>query len=162
MHRGASPPEPTSRPSGTAPQALIILSLALQALATTRLLCPPRSIAALQPLRVACAPCLWPFTDYPMYSEPHYPGDTLAWIEARWELSGRILETPLLYEVKKTSPEEPWSLAFEREEMRVRSELERNPATHRSAALVLERNRVVLTERGLIPARDDDGVETPR
>jgi hypothetical protein len=157
MEHRASGPGPASKLSRIAPQALILLTLALQTVAATRLLCPPRSIAALQPLRVACAPCLWPFTDYPMFSEPHYPGESLAWIEARFEISGRTLGAPLLYEVKKTSPDEPWSLAFEREEMRVRSELQRELASHRSADLVFERKHVVLTEGGFVPVRDDEG-----
>lgn len=55
----------------------ILACLGLQAIAGLRILCPPRSLfPSLSWLRV-CAPTLWPFLDYAMYSAPHYAGDAI-------------------------------------------------------------------------------------
>jgi hypothetical protein len=52
---------------------LILLVFSLQAVASFA--CPSRGSRILAPLRVFCAPTLWPFVDYPMYSRAHYEGD---------------------------------------------------------------------------------------
>lgn len=155
-------PEPPPRPPRAAAQVLIVLSVSLQAIATTRLLCPPRSLPALAPLRIACPPLLWPFIDYPMFSEPHEPGDSLAWVEVKLEVPGRTPSSHGLYEVRRSRPDEPWESAFEREEDRLRAELGPHlVATRPSARLAFERHRRVLTERGLVPPAQDVGGPAP-
>jgi hypothetical protein len=135
--------------------ALIVISLALQGLATSRLLCAPSSIDWLAPLRVVCAPALWPFTDYPMFSEPHRRGDPLAWVEAVLDLPGRTRMSLGRFEVRLVRMEpgaEDWPTSFEREERRLRAQLQPVLASHpRSAVLAFERHRLVLTERGFVP-----------
>ena len=128
---------------------LIAISLALQGVATSRLLCPPSSLPALAPLRIACPPALWPFTDYPMFSEPHREGDSLAWIEARIETPEREPRIGL-YRVR-TGGSETWEAAFEREERRLAGVLEPVVSSSpRPSRLVLERHRLVLGERGWV------------
>lgn len=56
----------------------ILIILALQAVAGFRVFCPPKSFRNLSSLRILCPPLLWPFLDYPMYSSPHYAGDTIS------------------------------------------------------------------------------------
>ena len=56
---------------------LIFSLLALQVIASFRLLCLPDSIARFVPLVRICDPDLWPFLSYPMYSQPHYLGDRI-------------------------------------------------------------------------------------
>jgi hypothetical protein len=56
---------------------VILFFLLFQAAATFRVLCPPESLDALASLRVACAPKLWPFLDYPMYADSHQAGETI-------------------------------------------------------------------------------------
>jgi hypothetical protein len=130
--------------------ALLVLSLLLQGLATSRLLCPPSSIPSLAPLRIACPPRLWPFTDYPMFSEPHRKGDSLAWIEARIEMPDRTPRILGLYRVR-TADGESWESAFEREERRLVGVLEPEIASSpRSSRLALQRHRLVLSEGGLV------------
>ena len=51
--------------------------LAAQLFVISRVSCPPRTLRALQSLRVGCSPCFWPFLDYPMFSDPHYEGETV-------------------------------------------------------------------------------------
>ena len=68
----------TSRPaawSRRAASAAIAVLLGAQLLASSRLLCLPRSIAEPLVPRVACAPALWPFLDYAMFNEAHRPGE---------------------------------------------------------------------------------------
>ena len=149
---------PSKRPRDPAPGGgravagfLIVLSLSLQGLATSRLLCPPESLASLAPRRIACTPRLWPFTDYPMFSEPHRRGDSLAWIEAQLEIPGRPRHDLGLYEVRTGAADEDWDEAFEREERRLTEVL--RPvisAWPRSSVLAFERHRFVLTEHGLV------------
>ncbi|HEX2906309.1 MAG TPA: hypothetical protein VHO69_05570 [Phototrophicaceae bacterium] len=50
------------------------LVLVFQAAVTFRLLCPPARFGWPQ---LVCEPAGWPFVHYPMYSLPHYPGETL-------------------------------------------------------------------------------------
>ncbi|HXK61988.1 MAG TPA: hypothetical protein PLP42_19045 [Acidobacteriota bacterium] len=56
---------------------VIVFFLVLQSVATSRILCPPRNVTALAPLRVCCSPAMYPFLDYPMYMKAHYPGDQM-------------------------------------------------------------------------------------
>ena len=103
-------------------------------------------------MRVACPPRLWPFLDYPMYSTPHRRGDVLAWIDVRIQSLSGVVESRGLYEVRRATADEPLEIAEAREEARLRAvfraELELRPAGTR---LVLQRDRLVLTERGLVP-----------
>jgi hypothetical protein len=55
----------------------IVACLGLQALAGFRVLCPPRSLVPSLSWLHVCAPRLWPFLDYPMYSAPHRAGDVI-------------------------------------------------------------------------------------
>lgn len=57
---------------------IILLFLLLQAGMTFRVFCPPKPLKFLSFLRVGCAPTLWPFVDYPMYSIPHYKGEKIS------------------------------------------------------------------------------------
>jgi hypothetical protein len=57
--------------------SLIVLVIGLQAIAGFKLLCPPKALGFLAPLRIACPPTLWPFTDYPMYSRAWAAGSSL-------------------------------------------------------------------------------------
>lgn len=79
--------------------SLIILTfLTLQAVATFRILCPPPALfPSLSPLRILCAPALYPFLDYPLYAPPHYEGDT---IDQRlvFGVSEDLTEAPILPE----------------------------------------------------------------
>lgn len=159
-HRMCRASLPQSRHAAGRPlaSALILFSIAFQGLAASRLLCPPRSIEALQQLRLACPPRLWPFLDYPMYSEPHRPGEVLAWIDAHI-VSGRGARVCQgQYRVQLTTETEDWGNAYIREEGRLREHLARAVATIPGAAeLLLERRLAVLTDRGLVgvfgPAR---------
>lgn len=136
--------------SRTAGGFLLVLSLLLQGVATSRLLCPPNSLPSLAPLRIACPPLLWPFTDYPMFSEPHREGDSLAWIEARIEMPDRAPRILGLYRVR-TAESETWEAAFEREERRLVGVLDAEVSSSpRSSRLTFQRNRLVLGERGLV------------
>jgi len=56
---------------------IILLFLVLQAGMTFRVFCPPKPLGFLSFLRVGCAPKLWPFVDYPMYSIPRHQGDKI-------------------------------------------------------------------------------------
>jgi hypothetical protein len=47
-----------------------------QLLAISRVPCPPRDSGLPLP-RVACAPYLWPFLDYPMFAEAHREGEVV-------------------------------------------------------------------------------------
>ena len=148
-----SSPEATE-PSAPSPRAvvrgLILVSLALQFAASTRVFCPPRALTALAPLRIACPPRLWPFTDYPMFSEPHRPGDTLAWIGVTFEYPGGIKSSRGEFEIRRTAPGETWESAFEREESQLRAELGAQLSrTSQTARVSFERHLLVLTERGL-------------
>ena len=141
------------------PTLLIVVSLALQGLATTRLLCPPKSFTALAPLRIASPTSLWPFTEYPMFSGPHRRGDSLAWVEARVVDPDRASVSLGRYEVWLEPGDASWERAFEREERRLRSMF--RPASG-SAGVVFERRRLVLTSRGLVPPETDSRLEAPR
>jgi hypothetical protein len=55
----------------------ILTVLALQIVAGFRILCLPRSLFPWSPSKMLCAPKLWPFMDYLMYSIPHYQGDAI-------------------------------------------------------------------------------------
>jgi hypothetical protein len=55
----------------------VLAILLLQTVASFRILCPPESIRTLAPLRLLCAPSLWPFLDYPMYAEAHYAAERI-------------------------------------------------------------------------------------
>jgi len=148
-----SSPEPTE-PCAPSPRAvvkgLILVSLALQLVATTRVFCPPRALTALAPLRIACPPRLWPFTDYPMFSEPHRPGDTLAWIGVTFEYPGGSRSSRGEFEIRRTTPEETWEAAFGREESLLRAELGAELSrTSQTARVSFERHLLVLTEHGL-------------
>jgi len=55
--------------------ALILTCLGTQALVVARVFHPPRAFAHLSPLRRLPSPSLWPFVDYPMFSEAHAPGE---------------------------------------------------------------------------------------
>ncbi len=57
------------------PNAIIISFLLLQIAAGLKLTCPPKSLPALEPLRIACAPELWPFLEYNMYNGARQPGE---------------------------------------------------------------------------------------
>jgi len=130
--------------------ALLALSLLLQGVATSRFLCPPSSLPSLALLRIACPPRLWPFTDYPMFSEPHRKGESLAWIEARIEMPDRAPRILGLYRVR-TADGESWEAAFEREERRLVGVFEAEVlSSPRSASLAFQRHRLVLSERGLV------------
>jgi len=133
---------------------LIVISVGLQVLAITRLLCPPRSMGALSWLRVACTPRLWPFVDYPMFSDPHAPGDVLAWVDARSESVGGTLEVLGSHEVRRSSPAESWDAAYARQEERLRALL--GPTLQgRAHSLRFERRHLVLSADGLVaPACD--------
>jgi hypothetical protein len=50
--------------------------LALQIAATFKLTCPPKAFPALEPMRVACAPEMWPFLEYNMYNGARQAGET--------------------------------------------------------------------------------------
>jgi hypothetical protein len=129
---------------------LILVSLALQIVATTRVFCPPRALTALAPLRIACPPRLWPFTDYPMFSEPHRRGDTLAWIGVTFEYPGGTKSSRGEFEIRRTAPEETWASAFDREESLLRAELGAQlSGASPTARVSFERHLLVLTERGL-------------
>ena len=55
--------------------SLIILGfLTLQTVAAFRILCPPGTLLHLAPLRLLCSPSLYPFLDYPMYSDSFREG----------------------------------------------------------------------------------------
>ena len=150
MTASPEPPAPTRAPARAARTGLIVLSLTLQFVASTRIFCPPRGLSGLAPLRVACPPRLWPFTDYPMFSEPHRAGDTLAWIGVRFEYPSGFASPRGKFEVRRAAPEEPWASAFEREEARLRAELAPQLAGEdRSARIAFERILLVLTGRGL-------------
>ena len=68
---------------------VIMFFLLFQAIATFRVLCPPESLPALSFLRIACAPDLWPFLDYPMYAGPHQAGETIN----RFRVVGTLLDS---------------------------------------------------------------------
>jgi len=114
------------------------------------------ALESFAPIRIACPPALWPFTDYPMFSEPHRRGESLAWLEAKLETPGRARRSLGLYEVRMGSAGEDWGEAFEREERRLIAALQSViSSSPRSSGLVFERHRLVLTERGL--ASPDEG-----
>jgi hypothetical protein len=130
---------------------LIAISLCLQGVATSRFLCPPKSFTSLAPIRIACPPLLWPFTDYPMFSEPHRRGDSLAWIEAHLEVPARPRKSLGLYEVQVGAADEDWGVAFEREERRLITRLQSVlSSSPRSSRVAFERHRLVLSEHGLV------------
>jgi hypothetical protein len=52
----------------TAATCFLLATLGLQVIAGFKLLAPPERFTALQPLRVAVSPALWPFLDYDMYT----------------------------------------------------------------------------------------------
>jgi hypothetical protein len=133
--------------------ALIAVSLLLQVFATTRVLCPPRSLPALAPLRVACAPRLWPFIDYPMFSEPHARGEELAWVDARIVARDGTCASTTSHEVEPASGE-TWASAYERTEAALRSALEPGLA-ERELHVAFARHRLVLAAGGLEPQRGD-------
>lgn len=140
---------------------LIVASVGLQLLATTRMLCPPRAIPSLARLRIACAPRLWPFVDYPMFSAPHRRGSTLAWIDARIETpEGNVLSSTS-HEVQRGSEADPWDDAFERAEQLLRAEVEPGLSA-RGLHLWFERRRLVLTSEGLVPPPCGDCPEGER
>ena len=56
---------------------IIVIFLVLQAVAAFRILCLPKSLSFFSFLRISCPPALYPFLDYPMYSEPHREGDKI-------------------------------------------------------------------------------------
>lgn len=58
------------------PNLVIISFLALQVAAGFKLTCPPEVLPALEPLRIACAPELWPFLEYNMYNGAREAGET--------------------------------------------------------------------------------------
>lgn len=60
---------------------VILFFLVGQALITSRVLCPPRSLSSLNFLRQACSPAAYPFLDYPMFMDAHYPGEELPRVE---------------------------------------------------------------------------------
>jgi hypothetical protein len=60
-----------------AASVVILLCLALQSVAGFRMLCLPRELFPSLPSPRFCAPKLWPFLDYAMYSRPHYAGDSI-------------------------------------------------------------------------------------
>jgi hypothetical protein len=55
--------------------AVIGAFLVLQVAAGFKLTCPPKVLPALEPLRVACAPELWPFLEYNMYNGARQAGE---------------------------------------------------------------------------------------
>ncbi len=57
------------------PNVVIVVFLGLQVAAGLKVSCPPKAIPALEPLRVACAPELWPFLEYNMYNSARWPGE---------------------------------------------------------------------------------------
>ena len=66
-----------SRTSFLGVSLAILFFLLFQAIASFRVLCPPESLSSLASLRAACSPALWPFLDYPMYADPHHPGEVI-------------------------------------------------------------------------------------
>jgi hypothetical protein len=137
-------------PRRIAPTILIVISVSLQVMATARLLCPPRSIPSLAWIRVGCAPRLWPFIDYPMFSDPHAHGDVLAWVDVQRETPSGERTSVGLFEVPRASRDEPLDRAYERKESELRARFESELAAQ-SARLTFERKHLVLTNAGLVP-----------
>jgi hypothetical protein len=55
----------------------ILVVLALQLVAVSRVLCTPKDLPALPPIHVACPPALFPFLDYPMFRARFQYGERL-------------------------------------------------------------------------------------
>lgn len=64
---------------------MILLCLGAQFVVGFKLLCPPRSLPALEPLRLVCSPAAWPFLDFNMYVAAHYEGEEVS----RYRVYGR-------------------------------------------------------------------------
>jgi hypothetical protein len=135
-------------------KVLIAVSVGLQLVVTTRVLCPPQSLRALAWLRIGCPPRFWPFIDYPMFSAPHVPGETLAWVDAQSTTASGAIASSSAREVQRESPQESFDQAFARMERTMRAELEPGLA-ERALHLVFVRHQLVLTKHGFVPPCPD-------
>jgi hypothetical protein len=148
----SAPLDPSTKPARFPPfiAALIAVSVLLQLVATSRILCPPRSLPWLASLRIAGPPRLWPFVDYPMFSAPHHRGEPLAWVDARRESTDGTVVSSTSHEVTRATADETWNCAYERAESSLRPVLEPGLA-ERDQRLVFECHLLVLTDKGLVP-----------
>ncbi len=132
---------------------LVAATLGLQVVAGLRLLCLPGGP------RLACSPRLWPFVDYPMFSELRVPGERVtAWLVYGRTAGGANLVLDPLEDDAPPLARELVAGMLARSDARIRAWVNRYETVHAEAldALRLEATELLFTDTGFV----QDSVQT--